>query len=117
MNLARRGSALLMALAVWPVLGQANVAPASAPTSDRLGALYQLLTISFVVLLVFLLGVYAIARARRLAPHSGPRSRTRYVDAWANYRVSDEAIDAATDEPGGRRPPEADKDKDDDNPP
>lgn len=83
-----------------------TLAQSSAPiSSGKLEALYGLLTVTFVVLLVFLLGAYAIVRARRIAPRSGQRSRTRYVDAWANYRVSPDAIDAATDEPGTRPPP------------
>lgn len=64
--------------------------------SERLRALYQLLTITFIVLLAFFVGSYVILRARRLAAQPGLTRRTRYVDAWGAYRLSQEAIDAAT---------------------
>ena len=51
---------------------------------------------------LFLVGTYFLLRAGRAARTPVGGTPTRYVDAWAQYRLTDEEIAAATAEP----PPE-----------
>jgi len=75
----------------------------------RLTMLYLVLSTAAAGLLAFLVLSYMLMRILRRAL---PRSETKptvYVDAWSNYRVTQEEIDAATSEPPDpRKPPERD---------
>jgi hypothetical protein len=67
----------------------------------------------FVIFMMFLIGSYAMVKVGRYMLDRTPAERsTDYVDAWGNYRVTDEQIKAATDqwEDAGDKPPPADPD-------
>jgi hypothetical protein len=82
--------------------------------------LLRMLTHSFLIFLAFLVGSYVMVRVgRRVLSHREPPRRSEYVDAWSNYRLSQDEIDTATARldddfppdlpPGGRGPvPEVD---------
>lgn len=91
----------------------------SAEEADRLvgearraALLLTILLISALLILLYVLGAYLVIRiGQMVARHQVGGKPTRYVDAWAQYRLTDEQISAATSEdadgPGGRRrPPE-----------
>jgi hypothetical protein len=60
-------------------------------------ALFRMLTHSFFIFLAFLLGSYLMVRIGRRVLHQEPSGRrSQYVDAWSNYRLSQEEIDTAT---------------------
>lgn len=78
----------------------------------RVWAWAGVLAISFLLFIFFLTGSYLIVRfTRRISAQTGERGgRTRYVDAWRQYRISREEIDRVTsDEP--REPPGPDADR------
>jgi len=65
------------------------------PEADALHALLATLIVTLVLFLLFVIGSLVMVRAGRaflVKPRSGP---TRYVDAWGNYRLTDEQIAAA----------------------
>lgn len=81
--------------------------------SQHLTVLLTLLLISALLILLFVLGAYLVIQmgrivARARSPVGG--KPTPYVDAWSNYRLSDEAIAAATSGDS----PDADQDDDED---
>lgn len=89
---------------------------APTPTADdasRVAALYDTLTLTFLIFLTFLVGSFVLIRAgrflRRVRSASQP---TAYVDAWSGYRLSTEDIEAAL-----RRYEANDNDRHDDAPP
>lgn len=74
----------------------------------------QMLLLTALVLMVFIIGSYFMLQiGRRLRQRdSGPSGPTPYVDAWSNYRITDEQIDEYTreEDDAGRksRPDDAD---------
>ena len=75
--------------------------PITAPQNDvriqQLDALLRMLTHSFFIFLAFLFGSYLMVRIGRsvLGRRHSPQ-RTEYVDAWSQYRLSQDEIDTAT---------------------
>jgi hypothetical protein len=64
---------------------------------QQLDALLRMLTHSFFLFLAFLLGSYLMVRiGRRVLDRKQAAQRTAYVDAWSNYRLSQDEIDTAT---------------------
>lgn len=80
---------------------QARPADVAAPTPvTRLRGLYTTLTVSVGLVLIFVVASYLILRiGQRVSRSSAAPTRTTYVDAWSQYRLSDEQIAAATREP------------------
>ncbi len=78
----------------------------------RAALLLTILLISALLILLYVLGAYLVIRiGQMVARHQIGGRPTHYVDAWAQYRLTDEQISAATSEdsdgPGRRRrPPE-----------
>lgn len=63
---------------------------------EHLDALMRMLTNSFLLFLVFLIGSYLIVRiGRRVRDRKLHHERTEYVDAWGNYRLTQDEIDTA----------------------
>lgn len=76
--------------------------PASRATLD---AATTTLFITFVLLMLFLVGSFVMVRLGRAAVARRARAaKTEYVDAWSQARVTDEQIRAATDEPPPSEP-------------
>jgi hypothetical protein len=76
--------------------------------SRRLVTLLTLLLISALFALLFVVGAYLVIRVGQFVAHDRVGGKTTaYVDAWQNYRLTDEQIAAATEE---RKP---DRDSDD----
>ena len=73
----------------------------------HLTLLLTILLISVLLILLFVIGCYLVIRVGRYvrSPISG--QPTTYVDAWQNYRLTDEQIEAATAE----QPPDEDPDR------
>jgi hypothetical protein len=76
--------------------------------------LITILLISALLILLFVVGAYLLIRVGRLVTR-GPLGGkpTAYVNVWQQYRVTDEQITAATQEPPAddkprREPPDAD---------
>ncbi len=63
----------------------------------ELEALLRMLTQSFIVFMAFLLGSYVMVRVGRalLGPRHEDTRPSEYVDAWGQYRLSDEHVEAA----------------------
>lgn len=96
----------------WLLLAQ--TAPNQPALSDQRQVSYLLmLVLTLLVLLVaFLIGVYAMARiGRALRKPSVGGKPTEYSDAWSQYRLSEEDIERATDEPYDERRPPPDDDE------
>jgi hypothetical protein len=73
-------------------------APEVQARAQQLDALFRMLANSFLLFLVFLLGSYLMIRIGRRVLYQGPAgNRSEYVDAWSQYRLSQEEIDTATD--------------------
>lgn len=91
------------------------------PPIKQLDALYRALTFTFILFLAFLLGSYLMVRLRRrmFARSRDSVEQTQYVDAWSNYRLTEDQIDAAMKRIGDELPPDVDPHWDDDaeNPP
>jgi hypothetical protein len=70
-----------------------------AAAARRLRSLFGTLTITLLLVVVFVVGASVMIRAGRMVVQR-PRRRkpTRYVDAWAGYRLSQEEIARATGE-------------------
>ena len=75
---------------------------ASEANVRRLTLMLSIVLASGLLLILFLVGTYFLLRAGRAARTPVGGTPTRYVDAWAQYRLTDEEIAAATAEP----PPE-----------
>jgi hypothetical protein len=71
----------------------------------RVTLMLTIVLASGLLLILFLVGTYFLLRAGTAARTPVGGAPTRYVDAWAQYRVTDEEIAAATAEP----PPEPPK--------
>ena len=65
---------------------------------QELEALLRMLTQSFVIFMAFLLGSYLMVRIGRalLGPQHRESRPTEYVDAWGQYRLSEEQVEAAS---------------------
>lgn len=93
-----------------------------AEAVGRVAALYNSLTLTFVIFMIFLVGSFVLIRAgrfiRRVRSAPGP---TVYVDAWSGYRMSAEEVAAALRryEPDGEsgEPPRATPDREPEEPP
>lgn|SRR5690554_5636771 len=78
----------------------AQQAPASAASAapdpqSRLQALWAMLLVSLILLVLFIIGALLIFRyGRRLFAERGGRQDTPYVDAWRQYRLSEDDLDA-----------------------
>jgi hypothetical protein len=96
----------------------AGLGTSSAPGSGRLAAdqrraisFLLMISISALLILMFVLGAYLVIRyGRFLARQRVGGQPTEYVDAWGRYRLTDEQISTATDEErpeGDEGPPNA----------
>jgi hypothetical protein len=118
------GGALLAALLLLAVLlHQLNLAPGTTtadggnaeldPESRRTIYVLAVSLISILLLVVFLVSLYLLVRmgqALKRPSVGGPP--TRYVDAWSQYRLSEDAVrDATHEEPGSSDPPRPDTDE------
>jgi hypothetical protein len=90
--------------------GRERSLPAERPplaAADRIAVLTDTLFVTFVLFLVFLVGSFVLVRVGRLLLRTSSRTtRTRYVDAWSNYRLTDQEIAAATSEHDDPQPPD-----------
>lgn len=78
-----------------PIIAPPGGHPEIEARIDEMKALLRLLIHSFVLFLAFLLGSYAVVRVgRRVLAHKRSPKRTEYIDAWANYRLTQDQIDA-----------------------
>ena len=69
-----------------------------------------MLSISALLILLFVLGAYLVIRVgRSLARERIGGKPTPYVDAWGSYRLTEEQIAAATAEDKPGSPPQADE--------
>jgi len=90
----------------------------------RAALLLTILLISALLILLYVLGAYLVIRiGQMVARHQVGGKPTHYVDAWAQYRLTNEQISAATSEDADdrarrRRPPATpDATEPDDQPP
>jgi hypothetical protein len=87
----------------------------------RLILLLTILLISCLLILLFVVGSYLLIRVGRFVRQPVAGKPTEYVDAWQQYRLTDEQIAAATAEPpssgGAPGGPPAPPDPADPNPP
>ena len=108
---------LTVCAAVYVFVGHHGTQPASdsavltqpeleqqSGAARRLATMLTIALISALLILLFAIGAYLVIRAGQFVArgHVGGKP-TAYVDAWSQYRLSDEQISAATDEerPGG----------------
>ena len=85
--------------------------------SRRLVTLLTLLLISALLILLFVVGAYLVIRVGQFVARDRLGGKTTaYVDAWQNYRLTDEQISAATEEKKPERGP-GDRPTDPDGPP
>ncbi len=70
---------------------------AEAPRLARI-TLLTILLISALLILLFVIGCYLFIRIGRIVRNPMGGKPTPYVDAWKNYRLTDEQIAAATAE-------------------
>ncbi len=80
---------------------------ASQAYVTRVTLMLSIVLASGLLLILFLVGTYFLLRAGRAAKTPVGGAPTRYVDAWAQYRVTDEQIASATAEPPAEPPPKA----------
>ena len=67
--------------------------------ATRLVTLLTILLTSALLILLFVIGTYLVIRAGQFVSRDRVGGRpTDYVDAWSEYRLSDEQLFAATDE-------------------
>lgn len=60
-------------------------------------ALFRMLLHFFLIFLTFVFGSYLMVRIGRALSRAKPGAgRTAYVDAWSNYRLTQEELDTAT---------------------
>jgi hypothetical protein len=85
--------------------------PEEHPRITELNALYRMLLHSFLLFLAFLCGSYLMVRiGRRVLERKPARERTEYVDAWRNYRLTQDEIDTAMRQLDEDFPPDASSD-------
>lgn len=85
---------------------QADRPPIELEPADvrRLGALLAVMLLATVAILAFVVGAYLVMRVgRNLLTRNVGGPPTPYVDAWAQYRLSDERIAELTDDDGPPR--------------
>jgi ABC-type uncharacterized transport system fused permease/ATPase subunit len=83
----------------------------------RLGALMILMLVAMLLILLFVIGSYLLIRiGREITRKSEQHKPTKYVDAWSQYRLTDEQIAEATQEPPGRAGDSAEDEGDDERP-
>ena len=71
----------------------------AAAESRRLVTLLTILLISALSIILFVVGAYLVIRAGQFVARERVGGKaTAYVDAWQNYRLTDEQISAATEE-------------------
>jgi hypothetical protein len=94
-----------------PLTGAVDDDAVRAIGSQRLVTLLTILLISALLILLFVLGAYLLINVGRLVARDRVGGKpTDYVDAWRNYRLTDEEISAATredrpdEEPGEAQP-------------
>ncbi|MCG3127876.1 MAG: hypothetical protein CHACPFDD_02748 [Phycisphaerae bacterium] len=91
----RAGSGILSTPPAVPVGGT----PLETDVRQRLGLLLATLMAAALALAAFVIGSYMVIRiGRTLISRDVGGAPTRYVDAWSNYRISDDEIHAATHE-------------------
>jgi len=94
--------------------------PASERTDEvppaevkRLSYTLALLLVAVLLILAFVVGAYLVIRVGRLLTRDSVGGQpTHYVDAWSQYRVTDDQIDAATEEGADRDTPGRNPDTD-----
>mgnify|MGYP005860193097 CR=1 FL=1 len=115
------GGALLAALLLLAVLlHQLNLAPPPTtpdggkaeldPESRRTIYVLAVSLVSILLLVVFLISLYLLVRmGQALKRPTVGGHPTRYVDAWSQYRLTDDAVrDATHEEPESPGPPRPD---------
>ncbi len=93
-----------------PIVKPEDHPPIAEPSAlyRELNALYRMLFHAFLLFLAFLFGSYLMVRiGRRVLDRKPVRERTEYVDAWTNYRLTQDEIDTATRRLKEDFPPEA----------
>jgi ABC-type Fe3+ transport system permease subunit len=117
---------LLICVGTYLILGRFPRTDAMVPGEDavarnretaRLSLLLATLLMSALLILLFVLGSYLLIRIGRAikAPVGG--KPTEYVDAWQQYRLTDDDIASATAEsPDDREPPATPDDEDERDP-
>jgi hypothetical protein len=98
----------------WHVLRSDSLIPNSAPldAAQRATAEAMLagMLATFCLVLAFLVGSYLMVKLGRAAIDTSPTTRTKYVDAWKRYRLTDDQIASAgqdlDDAGAGPLPPE-----------
>lgn len=102
----RTAIALALLLVLLYAVGRELATPPDVPSTATMPAerrwwrLSSVLAVSAVVLTAFVLGSYLMIRAgRAFLARPGRPGRTAFRDAWSNYRLTDEEIEAATREP------------------
>jgi hypothetical protein len=86
-----------------PLSGDAAVR--AEQQAQRLIILIIVVLVSGLLILLFLLGAYLLLRVGRAVRTPVGGRPTQYVDAWRQYRLTDEEIAAATREPGAEEEP------------
>lgn len=77
--------------------------------AKRLATLLTILLVSALLILLYIIGAYLVIRVGQAVSRQAVGGRpTRYVDAWAGYRLTDEEISAATTEDHERDEPPPD---------
>lgn len=111
------GGAATWALAQSPDRPASPAAATAQPDSQtRLHALYATLTVSLTLVVLLIFGVLIIKQAGRRATEGRRRRQpTEYVDAWSNYRLSNESTDDRH-YPEGEQPYDEDADSTDETP-
>ena len=80
-------------------ISNASEAERALADSRRLVTLLTLLLISALFALLFVVGAYLVIRVGQFVARDRVGGKTTaYVDAWQNYRLTDEQIAAATEE-------------------
>lgn len=84
---------------VWMLQrGDAGTAPTPTDPIQRLKLMLAAMLVGVLSIIGFLLGSYLVIRAGKslLSRKIGGRP-TKYVDAWANYRLTEEEIESVSD--------------------
>lgn len=84
--------------------------------ASRFSMLLMITMVSILLILVFVIGAYLLIKVGRAVASTDDRSKpTEYVDAWSQYRLTEDDIARATEEPltdRGRSEEEPDEDAD-----
>jgi hypothetical protein len=89
-----------------PGIATDDEAAQAAAETRRLITLLTVLLISALLILLFVLGAYLVIRLGQYVARDKVGGKpTEYVDAWRQYRLSDDDISAATAEDGEGPPP------------